>query len=398
MKKLISICLSLLLLAGCGAPAREATTETTQATVPTQATQITTIPTTEPTEPTTEATEPDPILELMETMSLEEKVGQLFIIRPENIGVTTSASTMTATLLTQYPVGGFILAKHNIQNETQITAFCAAMKQGRIPAFVATDEEGGLVSRFANHSAFNLPKYKSPGAVGESGNPEDALEMGNTIGQYLNRYGINMDFAPVADVNTNPNNPIIGTRAFSSDPQIAAIMSRAMAQGLQGNGVIPVYKHFPGHGDTAEDSHSKLAVSYKTLEELQTCEWLPYEDLGADACVMIAHVALPNVTGDMTPATMSYEIIQDYLRQMLGFTGVVMTDGMEMGAISNTYSSGEASIKVIEAGCDMILGPENFKEAYAAVLEAVETGRISMERLDESVYRILVLKQTYGLL
>ena len=396
MKKIASIFFAILILTGCGAQKAETTPATT---VQTQPTQTTTEPTTEPTQPTTVATEPpDPILELLETMTLEEKVAQLFIIRPENIGVTTSAAQMTPELLEKYPVGGFILAKHNIVDAQQISAFCKAMKAGRIPAFVSTDEEGGLVSRFANHSAFDLPKYRSAGAVGASGDRDAALEMGDTIGQYLNRYGVNMDFAPVADVNTNPKNPVIGTRAFSSDPQIAMELSHAMAEGLQKNQVIPVYKHFPGHGDTAEDSHSKLAVSYKTLEELKVCEWLPYEDLGADVCVMIAHVALPNVTGDMTPATMSAQIIQDYLRGELGFAGVVMTDGMEMGAISNTYSPGEAAVKVFQAGCDMILASENFEKAYAAVLDAVENGTLSAQRIDESVYRILQLKQSYGMI
>ncbi len=382
MKKMLSIFLMCLLFAGCAELAAKAPTEPTQAT----------------TAHSTEASgKPDPIMQFMDTMTLEEKVAQLFIIRPEDIGVITSAAQMTPELLARYPVGGFIVAPQNILNERQITDFCAAMKAGRIPAFVSTDEEGGRISRFANHSAFDLPKYTSPEAVGSSGNREDALEMGNTIGRYLSRYGVNMNFAPVADVNTNPNNPVIGDRAFSSDPVIAAQMSRAMAQGLQQNHVIPVYKHFPGHGDTAEDSHSKLAISYKTLAHLETCEWLPYQELGPDVCVMIAHVALPNVTGNMTPATMSAEIIQDYLRQKLGFSGVVITDGMDMGAISNTYSSDEAAVSVILAGCDMILLPENFVHAYAAVLEAVENGTLTEERINESIYRILLLKNAYGL-
>lgn len=398
MKKLTVILLVVTLLAGCGTSEQ---TPTAQTTVP--ATQVTTVPTTAATEPTTEPTtqptEPaDPILELMDTMTLEEKVGQLFIIRPEAIGVTSEPSAMTAQLLAEYPVGGFMLAGYHIKSQSQVVEFTKAMHNGKIPAFVSTDEEGGLVSRFANHKAFDLPKYESAGAVGASGDPNDAREMGNTIGGYLNQYGVNMDFAPVADVNTNPKNPVIGTRAFSSDPVIAAQMAHAMADGLMQNGVIPVYKHFPGHGDTAEDSHSKLAVSYKTLEQLQTCEWLPYEGLTQDACVMIAHVALPKVTGHMTPATMCREIIHDYLRESLGFQGVIITDAMEMGAITNTYSSGTAAVKVLEAGCDMILAPKDFKAAYSAVLEAVRSGTLSQTRIDESVYRILTLKQTYGIL
>ena len=212
MKKILAILLVILFFAGCAVVVNEFAT-----TAPTKAAQI-------HTDPKTEAAEKlDPIVQFINTMTLEEKVAQLFIIRPQNIGVTTSATQMTPELLAQYPVGGFILAMENILDERQITDLCAAMKTGRIPAFVSTDEEGGLVSRFADHSAFDLPKYKSAGAVGASGNREDALEMGNTIGQYLSRYGVNMDFAPVADVNTNPRNPIIGTRAFSSDQALTAL-------------------------------------------------------------------------------------------------------------------------------------------------------------------------------
>lgn len=397
MKKTLSVLLVGLLFAGCTADApHPATTSTVEPTQTAPLSQTSTEPITEPLSETTEPT--DPVLLFMDTMTLEEKVAQLFIIRPENIGATDSAELMTPELLERYPVAGFMLANQNIRSESQVTSFCNAMKAGRIPAFVSVDEEGGTISRFANHSAFNLPKYKSAEAVGSSGKPEDAFEMGDTIGQYLNRYGINMDFAPVADVNTNPDNPIIGNRAFSSDPVVADKMARAMAQGLQQNNVIPVYKHFPGHGDTAEDSHSKLAVSYKSLEQLETCEWLPYQALESDVCVMIAHVALPKVTGNMTPATLSEEVIQNYLRQKLGFAGVIMTDGMEMGAITDTYSPGEAAVLAIRSGCDMILLPLRFEEAYTAVLEAVKDGTLSEERINESIYRILTLKNTYGLL
>ena len=222
--------------------------------------------------------------------------------------------------------------------------------------------------------------------------------MGRTIGAYLKSYGVNMDLAPVADVNTNPKNPIIGKRAFASDGQTVRDMAAAMAAGLQEQGIIPTYKHFPGHGDTSQDSHTALAVSYQTPEQLRACEWLPYQSLSPSTCVMVAHVALPNVTGNLTPATLSPEIIQDFLRQELGFTGVVITDGMEMRAIVKHYSDGEAAILAILAGCDMILQPKDFSEAYGAVLAAVAEGKISRQRLDESVYRILTLKQAYGLL
>ena len=377
--------LLLLIFSGC-----------TQA-APTPTLPPATIPTT-PAE-TVVTQPPDPIRALLDAMTTEEKVGQLFIIQPESIGITTEAEKVTPQLLQQYPVGGFLITGDNISGDQQIRQLISALQtSSKLPALIATDEEGGTVARFANKKFLNLPRYKNAASVAADGDPEAALEMGRTIGAYLKSYGVNMDLAPVADVNTNPKNPIIGKRAFASDGQTVRDMAAAMAAGLQEQGIIPTYKHFPGHGDTSQDSHTALAVSYQTPEQLRACEWLPYQSLSPSTCVMVAHVALPNVTGNLTPATLSPEIIQDFLRQELGFTGVVITDGMEMRAIVKHYSDGEAAILAILAGCDMILQPKDFSEAYGAVLAAVAEGKISRQRLDESVYRILTLKQAYGLL
>ena len=385
MKRYITILLLLVLLSGCVAAPAEAPAST----------EATTKATTEPTE-----TQPqDPILQLMASMSLEEKVGQLFMIQPESLDITTDPAAMTPALLTQYPVGGFLITGDNIESAEQIRQFTAAIREhSQLPPLIATDEEGGAVSRFANKKFLNLPKYKNAASVGASKEPAEALEMGRTIGGYLSGFGVNMNLAPVADVNTNPKNPIIGKRAFSSDPAVVRDMTAAMAAGLQESGIIPTYKHFPGHGDTRQDSHSELAVSYKPLEELQACEWLPYEKLSPEICVMVAHVALPNVTGNMTPATLSPEIIDGFLRQQLGYTGVVITDGMEMRAITKHYTDGEAAVLAIQAGCDMILQPKDFQAAYTAILAALQDGTLSEARIDESLYRILRLKQAYGLL
>lgn len=383
MKKLTLILLILAMLAGCSTASNTAGTETT-------------------TQPATqEVTEPqtDPVADMLAQMTLEQKVGQLFMIRPESIGITNDPAQVSGDLLSKYPVGGFVIAANNMVSETQIVKFNAALRgASAITPFISVDEEGGPVARFANHDAFNVVQHPSASAIGSTGDPVQARVMGRTIGTYLKKYGVSMNLAPVADVNTNPDNPVIGIRAFSSEPEIVATMAQFMAAGLKDRGIIPVYKHFPGHGDTAEDSHTQLAVSYKTMEELQSCEWLPYEKLTEKDCVMIAHVALPNVTGDMTPATMSYQIVTEILRQQLGFEGVVITDAMEMGAIVNTYGAGEAAVNAISAGCDMILGPGDFEEAYNAVLEAVQNGTLTEQRIDESVYRILSLKQAYGLL
>ena len=222
--------------------------------------------------------------------------------------------------------------------------------------------------------------------------------MGHTIGSYLKAYGFNVDFAPVADVNTNPYNPVIGKRAFSSDPVIAAQMTLAFARGLREEGVAATFKHFPGHGDTAEDSHAGLAVSYKTREALESCEWLPFSEAGSADLIMVGHIALPNVTGNMIPATLSRQIVTEILKEQLGFSGLVVTDSMQMGAITADYPAGEAAVLALQAGCDLILMPADLTAAFNAVLAAVEDETLSEAWLDEAVRRILEFKVQYGIL
>ena len=216
--------------------------------------------------------------------------------------------------------------------------------------------------------------------------------MGQTIGGYLKDYGFNMDFAPVADVNTNPGNRVIGTRAFSSDPETAALCVRAMADGLRQSGIIPVFKHFPGHGDTAEDSHQKIAVSYKTRQELLDCEWIPFLEAEDREAIMVGHIALPEITGDLTPATLSAAVVADCLRGSLSYQGLVITDSLAMGAVTQSYTPGEAAVAAIEAGCDILLMPPDLGEAFQAVMAAVEDGTIPESVLDRHVLRILNTK------
>ena len=355
----------------------------------------------------------DGIEQILQQMTLREKIGQLFIIRPDELGVSktteqigdsdnegvTELSSDMAEELKKYPVGGIVMFGKNISTPKQITEFIDELQNAsNIPLFIAVDEEGGRVARLANNSNFNVTKYKSASSEGESGDTEAAKDMGVKIGTYLHQYGFNMDFAPVADVNSNPKNTVIGNRAFSSDADVVTRMSKAMAEGLKSQKVIPTFKHFPGHGDTAEDSHKGIAVSYKEKEEMEACEWLPYKNLSNDDCVMVGHIATPKITGNMIPASMSYGTVNGVLRKQLSFKGVVITDSLEMGAITNDYTSAEAAINAIEAGCDILLCPSNLEEAFEAMIEAIKNGTISEERINESVYRILSLKQTYAIL
>lgn len=351
---------------------------------------------------------PTPAPVTADMLTLEQKVGQLFIVRPDALDLTLSQETINDThadgvtamtndmrkTLQQYPVGGICQFGKNIESPSQLARFNADLQAASAtPLLIAVDEEGGLIARLANSDAFNLPRYASAAAVGASGDPADAREMGQTIGSYLKTYGFNMDFAPDADVNTNPDNPIIGERAFSSDAATAAQMAAAAADGLRENGILPTLKHFPGHGDTAEDSHTDLAVTYKTREELENCELLPFAaDTGLHA-VMVGHIAAPNVTGDMTPATLSPTLIG-----MIpdAENALIVTDSLAMDAITAAYTPGEAAVLAIQAGCDVLLMPNSLPEAYAAVLDAVQNGTISEARLDQSVNKILHHKEVYA--
>lgn len=368
------------------------------------------------TSPATEAllpTETEPVLSeaerLLTQLTLREKVGQLFIARIDALDPSRSQEQIldtvyegVTTLTTEigehyasYPIGGVIHFAGNIVNPSQITELNRQLTDmASIPLFICVDEEGGMVARLANNSAFNVPKFYSAGYTENS--YEAAFARGQAIGGYLAEYGFNVNFAPVADVNTNPYNTVIGKRAFSSDPGTAAAMASAFRDGLAENGIIAAFKHFPGHGDTYEDSHYGIAVSDKTAEEMALCEWLPFQNATECDLIMTGHLAAPNITGDQLPATFSYQLVTEILKGQLGFSGLVITDSMQMGAITNTHSSGEAAVLALKAGCDIILMPEDLEEAFDTVVAAVEDGRLTVEWLDETVLRILELKLSHG--
>lgn len=337
---------------------------------------------------------------IMEGMTLEEKVCQLFMVTPEQItGVDAAvqAGDMTREALQNYPVGGIVYFAQNIIDEQQLRTMIENTKSySKYPLFVGVDEEGGsLVSRIAENANFTVEKVPDMQAIGASGDYEQAYSAGQTIGSYLYDLGFNLDFAPVADVLTNPQNTAIGVRSFGTDASVAAGMAARFTEGLQERQVSAVLKHFPGHGGTSGDSHDGAVTNERTLEELKGTEFLPFKSgiqAGAD-CVMAGHISLPAVTGDTTPASLSQKIITGLLREELGFDGVVITDSMQMGAVTNNYSSAEAAVKAFQAGADVILMPQDFVQAYEGLLNAARNGEISSKRIDESVYRILECKR-----
>ena len=365
------------------------------------------------------ASSTDKVEAQLQKMTLREKVGQLFFVRPEVLDTTIhyghtggiDASTVdltkirlqavNATMLAvneKYPVGGIILYAHNIEDEAQLATFIPQIRHLKGSPLLCIDEEGGRVARIGNNPNFKVEKFVSMDSIGQTGDPANAYHCGNTIGTYLKRYGFDIDFAPVADVNTNPENIVIGKRAFSDDPAVAAPMVTNYLQGLKDAGITGCIKHFPGHGDTKADTHYGYAQSLKTWDEMMNCEMITFKAGIEWGCqlVMTAHIGTPNVTGTDIPATMSSVILQDLLRGALGYQNIIITDAMEMGAITQQYTSAEAAVGCIVAGADIVLGPQNFIEAFDAVVKAVENGVITKERLDQSVRRILRLKVGKG--
>jgi beta-N-acetylhexosaminidase len=344
----------------------------------------------------------------LQKMTLREKVGQMFYIRIESLdpsiewtkyddlaNLKNQEITMKMRKTNeQYPVGGIILYAWNIEDETQLASIISQVRSLKGNPLLCIDEEGGRVSRLANNPNFDVKKYESMAAIGATGDPKNAYECGNTIGTYLKYYGFDIDFAPVADVNTNPDNIIIGPRAFSDKPEVAAPMVTSYLQGLKDAGITGCVKHFPGHGDTSDDTHTGYVQSLKTWEEMKDCEMVTFRTGIQWGCqlIMTAHIAVPNVTGSTIPSTMSSVVLQDKLRGELGYQNIIITDGMEMGAITKHYTSGEAAVGSIKAGVDIVLGPRDFTEAFDAVIAAVNDGSISEERINQSVRRILKLK------
>lgn len=368
-----------------------------------------------PTPPNSENEDLSKAEQLLKSMTLKEKVGQLMIIRPESLCPDLSSEQVNdayrygvkefnlqmAETLDHYPVGGISIFGKNMQSPSQLTDFINKMQQrSEIPLFIGVDEEGGSTSRIANTPGFDVKRFESMQTVGQTKDPKKALEVGTAIGSYMKEYGFNLNFAPVADVNTNPDNIVIGNRSFGNDPNLVAKMVQAEIEGLHKVGIMSSIKHFPGHGDTREDTHNGFVSIEKNWDELMECELIPFK-AGIDAqtdMIMISHITAENITGQKLPSTLSYEMIEGKLRKELNYGGVIITDAMAMGAIANEYSSGKAAILAISAGVDIILMPENFIEAYEYIYEAVENGTLSESRIDQSVLRILSLKEKYGLL
>ncbi len=339
---------------------------------------------------------------VLEDMTLEEKVAQLFMITPEaltGVDQATAAGNATREAYEKYPVGGLIYFEQNILTEEQLKGMLSNMKEitrrkSGVAAFLAVDEEGGTVARLANQESLDVENTGSPGEIAKAGDPQKALEAGETMGSYLKEYGFDVDFAPVADVLDSADNEVIGNRSFGTDVQLVSGMVKQMVLGLQAQGVSAVLKHFPGHGSTSEDTHESSAKTDKTIEELKSKDLLPFQagiEAGADF-VMVGHLSAPAAGGEDVPAAFSRTLVTQVLREQMGFEGIIITDALNMSAITEENTSEEAAVRALQAGVDMLLMPEDFTMAYQGVLDAVERGELTEERIDASVLRIMTRK------
>ncbi len=335
---------------------------------------------------------------LLETLTLDEKIGQMLFISYED---SDTLNTNLTNILTTVQPGGFILFSENLKNYSKSLSFIKDIKEhSKIPIFLGIDEEGGKVDRLKNITGYKYDLIPDMASIGATNNEEEAYQVGTQLANILNDFGLNIDFAPVSDVLTEDTNKVIGTRSFGSDPYLVARMTRALAKGLSDNSIIPVYKHFPGHGSTTTDSHIDLPIINKTKEELLKTDLIPFKNAIANNAqiIMIGHLALPLITGDYTPASLSKTIVTDILKNELGYENVIISDALNMKALTKYYTTEEIYELAINAGIDILLMPENPINTVKTIKKLITENKITEEQINNSVLKILQLKEKYNLI
>ncbi|MCR5650666.1 MAG: glycoside hydrolase family 3 protein [Lachnospiraceae bacterium] len=343
------------------------------------------------------------VIDFIEGMTLDQKICQLFIVKPEDLtGVdnVTAARDATREALEKFPVGGIIYFSENLVDPDQVKELLDntngyGQEVNSLPLFLCIDEENGSLSRFASNDKFDIPLFPSMWDMALSENAASAVyNAGFETGKYLKEFGFNVNLAPVSDVVTSSENSAIGTRSFGSVPEDTARLSWQYASGLDDSGVIPCFKHYPGLGETETDTHLGLASSRKTLKELKDSDLVPFENAVTSGAQMImaGHISCPLVTGDDTPASLSDVMINQVLREDLGFEGIVITDSLQMNSVTDNYTCPDAVKLAVKAGADILLMPEDLEAAVNSLKDAVRNGEIPEERIDESLFRILRVK------
>lgn len=329
--------------------------------------------------------------EKINNMTLEEKIGQMIIMSYRNPQMDDTLRSMLETV----KPGGFILFSENFEDYNQTNTLIKNIKStSKIPMFMSIDQEGGRVQRLKELEGTDLTIIPAMSEIGISNDENLAYDTGKTIAKELNMFGINMDFAPVIDIYSNPQNTVIGDRSFGDNATLVSKMGIALEKGLSDNNVIPVYKHFPGHGNTEVDSHYDLPVVTKSKKELLESDVIPFKnaiDSGAKI-IMVGHLAVPSITNGNTPASLSKELITNFLKNELGYKNIVTTDALDMKAITNNYTDKQVYELAINAGVDILLMPNNPVMAISLIKESINEGTISEEQINNSVRKILTLK------
>ncbi|MBR2563115.1 MAG: beta-N-acetylhexosaminidase [Paenibacillus sp.] len=341
--------------------------------------------------------EKDLVQEQLQQLTLEEKIGQMILAGVQG----TTLDDQTKQMIANQKIGGIIFYANNVTTLQGTAAFVQSIKQENqqnpVPILMSVDQEGGKVDRMPD-TVESIPSNR---IVGKTNDSELAEEMGALLARQIKLAGFNVDFAPVLDINSNPKNPVIGDRSFGTSPDLVTRMGIAEMKGLRSEGVIPVVKHFPGHGDTSVDSHLDLPVVNKSEKQLAELEWIPFQSAVKEQveAVMVAHILFPQLDSKY-PASLSDVIIGDHLRGKLKYDGVVITDDLSMGAISKNVPLKEAAVATVHAGSDILLVAHSYESAktiFDTLISAVKSGEIKESRIDESVYRILSLKQQFKL-
>lgn len=327
---------------------------------------------------------------------LKKRIGQMFIVGFDGFSVPTEFKDFVR----DYNLGGTIYFKRNCESPAQIAELSNEIQfqcrdSNAPPLFISIDHEGGKVNRLSKP----FTKFSGNDAIGEMGSPKVAFEFGAVLARELRAVGVNINYAPVVDVNSNPKNPVINTRAFSSDPETVGKLGSAVCRGLQKFNVMAVAKHFPGHGDTTEDSHFSLPKVEKTLAQLEECELIPFRRVirSRVEAIMTAHILMTGLDPDL-PATMSRKIMTGLLRETLRFSKLIISDDLEMKAISDHFGRKEAAVQSIAAGCDLLIyrGDLGYpSDAIEAIAEAVHAGKIPLEQIEKSLARIEGAKKQY---
>lgn len=330
----------------------------------------------------------------LRNMSLKDKIGQMIMIDYRDV---TEITVELENILTTYNPGGFILFKSNVASFNQTQRFLNDIKSAsNIRTIISIDQEGGRVQRLDERVGFE--HYPPMSEIGKTMDEAVAFELGVKMGAELKAIGVDMNMAPVLDIFSNPQNRVIADRAFGTNSEIVKKMAFAYADGLKKENIIAVGKHFPGHGDTLKDSHIDLPIIEKDLETLKQLELIPFIEAVNQKLpgLMVAHIAVPKITQDTLPSSLSKIMIGDLLKNEIGYKGLIMPDSLKMKALVNYFKDEDIYLRCIDAGNDLLLMPQDIKEAYEVIYRKVNDGVITMERIEQSVYKILSTKFDYG--